>query len=221
MAITRQDMPPMELRRETANYRGGRGAADARVGSGPKVSAQPDLVPEERFRITLRRPAFHPAQPRESKKSLLVEPMPRLLGAEMLHQQLDLLFHHRLRHRDIDIRLAHVTVPFRNFIFQDQVIAKCVPRMPCDFAMVLMSVITTVRQNDIGCDACLELFEPVLDLSAMHWKEAVLERQCLHSRVRGPVQEIAGRGACFVLSLALSAQHAPRDVKAHTIRDPG
>src|SRR5271157_1022490 len=93
-----------------------------------KWSSQRDFVREERFCVTLRCSAFHTAQPRKPTKRLLIEPMPGLLTAEMPHQQVDLPLHHGFRHRHVEIRLPHVTVPFGNFVFQDQVITKCVPR---------------------------------------------------------------------------------------------
>src|SRR5262249_41209847 len=90
-----------------------------------------------------------------------------------------------------------------------------------NFAMVLMGIVTPVRQNNIGGDACFEPFEPVLDLPAMHGEEAVPERQHFYLRNGRSLQEIISRRSRFILTLALGAQHAPGDITPNLLWNPG
>jgi hypothetical protein len=51
--------------------------------------------------------------------------------------------------------LAEVSIPLGDFVFKDAMIAKRVPCQTTDLAMVLMRVIPTMREDDIGIGASL------------------------------------------------------------------
>ena len=92
--------------------------------------------------------------------------------------------------------------------------------MPCDLAVILMRILTAVRQDDIGADARFQRLEPLLDLGALFGEKAVPKLQRLHICACGPLQEVGGRHMRFVLTLAYRTQHTPQDVELRALRDP-
>src|SRR5690348_3976712 len=79
----------------------------------------------------------------------------------------------------VDVWLAHVPVPFWNFILQNAVIPKCIPGQPANKPVVLMRVAPSMGQNEVGIDTVFEFHEPRFDCIPLLGEEAVLERHDL------------------------------------------
>ena len=107
-----------------------------------------------------------------------------------------------------------------NLVFEDQVIAECVPRMLADLTMILVRIIAAMRQNEVGIDPRLEALEPTFDLVALGGKKAIFELHNLDARARRGVEEVVGRLPRFLFSRADPAKHAPRHIKVVALCDP-
>ena len=92
--------------------------------------------------------------------------MPGSLALEHPHDEVRLLASELLRDGDEDIRRRKVAVVLRDLVLDDQVIPPGVPRQLAYEAVVLVEVVTGVREDQVRFEPSLELFEDVLDLAA-------------------------------------------------------
>ena len=120
---------------------------------GGRFSPEAEFPPEKSLGIVFSRPTFHASQPGQSTKYLRIEPLLGTLRAEMLNQKVDFALQHSCSHRHVDIGSAYVSIPLRNFVFENAVIAKSIPRQTADKTMILMGIITAMGQNQIWIDA--------------------------------------------------------------------
>src|SRR5215471_4357817 len=111
--------------------------------------SQEQLAGKISFRVALARSALHPAQPREASECFRVEPMLGPLRAEVFHKKIDLALHDVFPDLDIKVRLTEIAIPLRNFVFKDQVIAKRIPSVTTNFAMILVGVVAPVGQDKV------------------------------------------------------------------------
>ena len=68
----------------------------------------------------------------------------------MRNKELDFSFEHVGRDRHIHVGLANISVPFRNFILENAVIAKGVPSEPADMTVVLVRVLPPVSEDEFS-----------------------------------------------------------------------
>ncbi len=94
----------------------------------------------------------------------------------MVAQELDLALQRCLADRLVDRGPAEVAVPFRDLVFQDQMIAEGVPGQPAHLAVILMPVVTRVGQDQVRARQRLETFEPLLDRRALPGEMPIAER---------------------------------------------
>ena len=73
----------------------------------------------------------------------------------MRHQQFNLALQRARGNRHVKIGLAQISIPLRNLVFKNAVVPECIPRQPANLAMVLMRIVSVMRENDIGIDARL------------------------------------------------------------------
>lgn len=101
----------------------------------------------------------------------------------------------------IKIGRAQIPVIFRDFIFQDQMIAECIPREIGDDAVILMTVIPKMRKNKVWIPRF----------------QSLKERLDICTRVREkPITEIFDN---YLFSLAPAKNDAALAL-ASSIRDP-
>ena len=85
-----------------------------------------------------------------------------MLRLKRIHDVSNFLLAELSLERHENAGLPEVTVVFGNLVFQDQMIAKCVPGQFRDQAVVLMSVFPVVRENEVRRDCLLQIFENAL-----------------------------------------------------------
>ena len=146
---------------------------------------------KEAFRVALRGAAFHPSQSGQPHKHFFVEPMFRSLGPKMCHKEASLALQDLRRQWHVQVRLIQIAVPFGNLIFEDQVIAECVPSMPGDLAMILVRIVAAMRENEVRIYLVLEVLEPPFNLAALRGKEAILELNHLDAGACSAAQKVA------------------------------
>src|SRR5216683_3207208 len=89
---------------------------------------------------------------------------------------------------------SQVTIVLRDLVFQDQVIAKCVPGQFTDHPVILMQIVAIVGQNQVGRKRFLQLFKFALDLRLLRREKGVaiianhhfLFLRCREEQIRGP-----------------------------------
>jgi len=159
------------------------------------------------------RRAFHAADARGRKEQVVREPVLGGLRLEMRRQQPAFPLKLRLRHRHEEVRRAVIAVVFRDLVLEHDVIAKGVPREIGEHAMVLMPVLTVVREHDVRLERFQRL-EKALDRLALKRKEAAAK--ILHHNAalaRLPQERLRARQSLGVAH-AFRAEHHPHNLQA-------
>jgi hypothetical protein len=86
-----------------------------------------------------------------------------------------------------------------------------------DFTVVLMSIIATMGEDQIGFYALLDGFEPILDALCLTGKEAILERHHFDPGAGGTLQEVGSRTPRLDLARTCATEHAPQNIEFETI----
>jgi hypothetical protein len=120
----------------------------------------------KRFRMIAGRGTFHPSQAHESKKGVALKPVLSVLRLERIEDVTNFALIHFRRERHVKIWPAHIAIVLWNLVFKDQVVSKCVGGEFGDQAMILVGIALPVRENQIGLDLTLYLFEIILHLAA-------------------------------------------------------
>src|SRR5262245_26239206 len=186
----------------------------------PTVSLHGELAHMEGLRQPFRGPTLHAAQMGQTHESFGIEPVLRPRRAEWGQKQLDVARQRCLCDPDVDIGPLQIAVPLRDLIFQDEVVAECVPCKSPDLAMVLVRITAPMAEDDLGYDTRLERLEPRLDLGTLVREIAILEPGKVYRRAGGAGQKGRSRRVRLLSPLAGGAEHCPADVKEHTALDP-
>ena len=131
----------------------------------------------------------------------------------MLVEEADLPLHELDRQLDVCVRAPEVSVPFRDFVLEHQVVAEGVPGQFAEEPVILVQVVPRVRQHEVGVELGLERLEQVLDLAADVRKEPVAEAVDRHRAV-GPGEERGGARPRLVGPRSRRGEDDPRDADA-------
>ena len=146
--------------------------------------------------------------------------MLRALATEMRNEQVDLALHQGCSNRHIQIGDRNIAVPFRYLVFENEMIPKRVPDQAGDLAMVLVRIILSMGENDIGIGTSLERLEPEFDLIALLGKESIPEIHDFDCTICRARQKIVRGGPRFLAALIDAAEHAPMNVEANPLAEP-
>jgi hypothetical protein len=101
------------------------------------------------FGVFLRRPGLHSSYSKDGKKHVFGKPMLFRLTAEPFQKDTDFFPAYSIAQANIVIRRTEITVVFRDFVFQNEMAPKCIPRQIRYQAMVLMKVVTIMGENKV------------------------------------------------------------------------
>ena len=104
------------------------------------VKSDHDFTCMKRFSPSVGRIALDPANAHEAVKRTRSKPASRTLRSEVMHQQFDLPVRLCARERNVHVRRPEIPFIFRNFVFEDQVITKRIPRELAQHAVILMEI---------------------------------------------------------------------------------
>src|SRR5690349_8678024 len=110
------------------------------------------------------------------------------------------------------VRSSHVAIVFRNFIFQDEVVAEGIPCQLTYQPMVLMCIAAPVGKDKVGINFRLQILEEILYLCAAIGEESVtivLDDDFLSPVTRDQV----GAPFCLVRSYSYTADDHPIKAK--------
>src|SRR5262245_23976247 len=150
--------------------------------------------------------AFHAAQAHQAAEGVGGEPGARPLRRKRLQQRTDLPVDHRLRQRHVQVRLTQIAVVLRDLVLEDQVVAKSVPGKLREDAMILVSILEAMRQDDIGVEVRFQHLEAILDFGPMPRKVAAAERMDLERELPW-AQQARESGFGLPAALALRREH--------------
>src|SRR5262245_57630976 len=174
----------------------------------------------EGFRKTLRSAAFCTPQARQAHEGLWIKPILRTLRTKMLMQEFCLALHQRLAGRDIDVRLVEIAVPLWNFVFQNEMVAECIPRELRDLPVILMRIIAPMAEYHVGGHTLLQRLEPSLELGTVIRKKTIPEGRDIYSCADRVGEKRLGRCMRFLAAPTRGAEHGPVHLEAHAALNP-
>ena len=159
--------------------------------------------------ITGRRPRFDTAQTHQAIEHVFGKPMLIPLCPEITHQPLHFPATNCIGQWHEKVRLVQVGVVLRNFVFQDQMVAKSIPGQFRNQTMVLMKVMPEMGEDQVRRKCFFQFLEALLHRSTAVGKKAIAEglhhdrffAHALQKRVRTPAR--------FPGSLRIGAQNQP------------
>src|SRR5438874_8282542 len=125
--------------------------------------------------VTARLGRLGAPQPHQTVKQFLREPPFVLLRGKVPHQALYFLACVGFAQRHEEIRRAQISVVFRDFVFEDEVIAKSVPRQLAYQTVVLVKIMPAMRKDYIRPEDFLEFLEAFFDWRAEVGKDSISE----------------------------------------------
>src|SRR5439155_23478010 len=101
--------------------------------------------------------------------------------------------------RDKAVRRSEIAIELGNLVLEDEMIPKSIPGQIRQQAVILVPVVSMVRQDQVGIHLTLELFERVLDVAAVVRKKAVSKTVDGDALTRGAAEEQRGALSGFAL----------------------
>src|SRR6187399_1052963 len=154
--------------------------------------------------------ALHASHCHEPLESLRTEPATRCLRGEVLRQELDLACDLHTSQRNEGIRLAQIPFVFGNFVLEDAVVPKRIPRQLRHHTVVLMLVVTMVAENQVRFHG-LQRLEEILHLRGFVGKVALPERPDDDLRLTGVRQKVRGAATSLPFAHACCSEYHPVD----------
>lgn len=127
----------------------------------------------ERFRVTARGSTLHSAKPQQSEESLLGEPVLCSLRSEHVDQRFALSVSGALAQRHVQVRSAQISIPFRNLVFENELVPESVPGQVGDHSVILVPVVARVSKDDVWTEVTGKALELVLDRGELRREIAV------------------------------------------------
>src|SRR5256885_4489025 len=112
--------------------------------------------------------------------------------------------------------LSQVAVPFRDLVFEDQLVSKCVPRQIRNNSMILMAILEGVREDDIRREFSCDAFELIFYDIELRREVAVaklVQPNCVFS---ARSQEFVGTKVRLVCARSCRAPHNPQEFRSWT-----
>src|SRR5580698_7063205 len=82
--------------------------------------------------------------------------------------------------------------------------------------MILMRVVATVRQDDVGINLPFQRLEPRFDLLTLFREKPVPKRHYLYFSDGRVGKKVCSGRPCFELALACAAKNTPMNIQANT-----
>src|SRR5262245_44346832 len=130
------------------------------------VSRANNLTAIKGFGVFFRRIRLNTAQPENCAECLFRKPLMRALALKMLHQIFYFSSTYFLIEMNEQIRTSKAPIVLDDFIFEDQMIPKGVPRQFRNQPMILMEIVSKMGKDYIGTYRTLQFFKVFLDVRA-------------------------------------------------------
>src|SRR5271170_845830 len=110
---------------------------------------------------------------------------------------------------DEEIRRAQIAVVFGNFVFENQMIAECIPGQLANQAMILMQIVSSVSKYQVGFETSLNRRDEFLDRFALVRKITIAEIPDHHVRTACVLQKRTSGLASFAFSHRIRTEYHP------------
>jgi hypothetical protein len=117
----------------------------------------------ERFSVPIDRATLHPANAHQSKKSLFSEPILRPLRSENIEERFGFVASRGRAQRDVEVRPAEISVPLWNLVLENELVAESIPSQVGHDAVILMAVVSRMREDNVRSELPSQTFERILD----------------------------------------------------------
>ena len=153
-------------------------------------------------------------------KCLIRKPASSSLARKVVGDGFDLPLELCLRQWYEEIRIAEITVVFRNFVFEHEVIAKGVESKLGQQSMVLMSVALPMGQDERRIEIAFDGLEAVLDVGDLGGEISVAEPKHLDLFLRHTLKDGGRAVARLGPTLVIAAENDPsHDETGHLVSD--
>jgi hypothetical protein len=106
-------------------------------------------------------------KPKQSEESFFTEPILPALCSKNIVQRFALMAGSTAAERHIKVRLAQVSVPFRNLVFENELVAEGIPGQVRHYSVVLVPVVASVSEDDVWMELASNALERILDCIKM------------------------------------------------------
>ena len=165
----------------------------------------------------LRVPAWcstlHSAKPQQSEESLFAEPVLCALRSENIDQRFALSVSSALAQGYIQVRPAQISVPFRNLVFENELVAEGVPGQVRDNSMVLVPVVARMSKDDVWTEVPGKALELVLDCGELRREIAVAKFMQLDRTLGCGAEEFPSPASGFGRARSGRAPHNPTEFR--------
>src|SRR6516225_6567314 len=145
-----------------------------RLGSNPRRShLDHRLAHVEGFGKSVRCATLEPPQPHQAEERVVSEPVTILLAGKSRSKMPHLSVSARAVNRHEQIGNAEIAVVLRDLVLDDEVIPECVPRQVGNDSMILMPIVSIVREYHVGRELPAQFLEVLLDFVADVGKEPI------------------------------------------------
>src|SRR5215472_6764151 len=163
--------------------------------------------------------AFNAAKPHQGLESFCPKPSPGRLRPEVAHEQLDFPLRNAARERDEQIGAAEVPLVLGDLVLCNQVIPKRVPGELSEDAVVLMKVVDSVGQYQIGLDSGLETLKLFLDRGANERKEALAKGVDLNLHLARCRKDFGCACPCLGFAVRIRSENHPPHGRLRALLD--
>ena len=174
-----------------------------------KQGSENYLTSVEGFGITFWCVAADASQPRQGKKGVVAEPGARVLASEVLANEFDFAAYLSAGHGYEKAGIGEVAVIFRNLVFEDEMVSKCVVSEIANEPMVLMRVVLPMGEHQRRLEFTFQLLEKIFDLGTVKGEIAIAKIQNINAACCSPLQKDGGGTLRFCPSQLTSAEYHP------------
>lgn len=147
--------------------------------------------------------------PHQSLERIRGEPLLVALRFEASRQVFDFAITCLLVEIHKNVGITEVTIVFENFVFENQVIAPSVPGQLIDHSMILVEIVTSVRQDQIGRQRVLQFFKVLFDFYCLRREETVAKVEDGDVLLGGSFEKEFGAAASFSAAGRAGAENHP------------
>src|SRR5580698_9932527 len=140
---------------------------------GLESNIQDELSGIKCFRKLSRRVRLDTANPHQTLKRIRSEPLFVTLGLKASHQILNLPITSLPVEIHKNIGIAKIAIVFEDFVFENKVIAPGVPGQLVNHSMILMEIVASMREDQIGRQRVFQLFKMLFDFDCLRRKKPI------------------------------------------------
>ena len=130
----------------------------------------------ERLRSSGIRSTLDSTDSMHGPETLGGEPMLGGLSSKMLQKQFNLAGANFLRERQKNVRAPKISIVLEDLVLQDQMISERIPGQIGQNAVILVTIVAQMSEDDLRFEAGFDFLKPIFDRGPFAWKIALAKR---------------------------------------------